>query len=153
MTSKKNDETREEERDDEKAQASAGSESDADADAAGDADAALESNEGVDAAADGDPEAEAGAEDADEEASERSADEVVEAELPSGEGPDPVIGAGITLSGIFLMAAGGARDAHYVFDVGVLIAVLGAGVFVSFVALSALKQRRAEKGEESSNEA
>jgi hypothetical protein len=57
-------------------------------------------------------------------------------------GPDPVIGAGIVLLGIFLMAAGGARDAHYVFDGGVVLAVIGAIVFVLFVALSALKQRR-----------
>lgn len=56
-------------------------------------------------------------------------------------GPDPVIGAGVTLFGIFLMGMGGARDAHYVFDVGVLTAVLGAGTFVLFVALSAMRQR------------
>jgi drug/metabolite transporter (DMT)-like permease len=63
----------------------------------------------------------------------------------SGEdaGPDPVIGAGLALLGIFLMGIGGARDAHYVFNVGVVIAVVGAIVFVLFVALSALKQRRA----------
>jgi hypothetical protein len=52
-----------------------------------------------------------------------------------------VIGAGIALFGIFLMGTGGAKDAHYVFDVGVLTAVLGAGIFVLFVALSAMKQR------------
>ncbi len=62
----------------------------------------------------------------------------------SAEGPDPAIGAGITLLGIFLMGAGGAREAHYVFDVGVVTAVLGAATFVLFVALSAMKQRRAE---------
>lgn len=62
-----------------------------------------------------------------------------------GAGPDPVFGAGITLLGIFLMGTGGARDAHYVFDVGVLIAVLGAIIFVLFVALSALKLRRARQ--------
>jgi hypothetical protein len=60
-----------------------------------------------------------------------------------GAGPDPVVGAGITLLGIFLMGTGGARDAHYVFDFGVLVAVLGAMIFVLFVALSALKLRRA----------
>jgi hypothetical protein len=63
----------------------------------------------------------------------------------AGEGPDPVIGAGVTLLGIFLMGTGGARDAHYVFDVGVLVAVLGAVTFVLFVALSAMKQRRARQ--------
>jgi hypothetical protein len=60
----------------------------------------------------------------------------------STEGPDPAIGAGITLLGIFLMGTGGARDAHYVFDAGVVTGVLGAGIFVLFVALSAMKQRR-----------
>ena len=58
------------------------------------------------------------------------------------EGPDPAIGAGITLLGIFLMGTGGARDAHYVFDAGVVTGVLGAATFVLFVALSAVKQRR-----------
>jgi hypothetical protein len=62
-----------------------------------------------------------------------------------GAGPDPVVGAGITLLGIFLMGTGGARDAHYVFDFGVLVAVLGAMIFVLFVALSALKLRRARQ--------
>jgi hypothetical protein len=70
---------------------------------------------------------------------------------PSGEksaggdgrqGPDPVVGAGITLLGIFLMGTGGARDAHYVFDFGVLTALLGAGTFVVCVALSAMKQKK-----------
>ena len=61
---------------------------------------------------------------------------------PRAEGPDPAIGAGITLLGIFLMGTGGARDAHYVFDAGVVTGVLGAAIFVLFVALSAMKQRR-----------
>jgi hypothetical protein len=56
-------------------------------------------------------------------------------------GPDPVAGAGVTLLGIFLMGAGGATDAHYVFDAGVLLAVLGAATFVLCVALSAMKLR------------
>ncbi|WP_437955815.1 hypothetical protein WME76_30595 [Sorangium sp. So ce119] len=58
-------------------------------------------------------------------------------------GPDPVIGAGIALLGIFLMGVGGAAGAHYLFNFGVLVAVLGAVLFVLFVALTALKQRRA----------
>jgi hypothetical protein len=57
-------------------------------------------------------------------------------------GPDPVIGAGVTLLGIFLMGVGGAWDAHYLFDFGVLIAVTGAVLFVLFVTVTALKQRR-----------
>jgi hypothetical protein len=58
------------------------------------------------------------------------------------EGPDPAIGAGITLLGIFLMGTGGARDAHYVFDVGVVTGVVGAGLFVLFVALSVMRGKR-----------
>ncbi|AUX25274.1 hypothetical protein SOCEGT47_058180 [Sorangium cellulosum] len=58
-------------------------------------------------------------------------------------GPDPVIGAGIALFGIFLMGVGGALGAHYLFNFGVLVAVLGAVLFVLFVAVTALKQRRA----------
>lgn len=57
-------------------------------------------------------------------------------------GPDPVIGAGVTLLGIFLMGIGGAGDMHYFFNVGVLIAVTGAILFVLFVTLTALKQQR-----------
>jgi hypothetical protein len=56
-------------------------------------------------------------------------------------GPDPVIGAAITLLGILAMGISGAADAHYPFDVSVLVAVVGAGVFVGSVALSAMKQR------------
>jgi energy-converting hydrogenase Eha subunit A len=59
----------------------------------------------------------------------------------STEGPDPAIGAGVTLLGIVLMGIAGARDAHYVFDAGVVTAVLGAATFVLFVALSAMKQK------------
>ena len=59
--------------------------------------------------------------------------------------PDPVIGAGITLFGIFLMGTGGATDAHYVFDLGVLVGLGGAVTFVLFVALSALAARPAPK--------
>jgi hypothetical protein len=63
-------------------------------------------------------------------------------------GPDPVVGAGVTLLGILLMGTGGARDAHYLFDVGVATAVLGAATFVLCVALSALKQRRVRQESE-----
>lgn len=61
------------------------------------------------------------------------------------DGPDPVIGAGIALLGIFTMGMGGSHDLHYVFDIGVLLAIAGAGVFVLFIALSAMKQRKAEQ--------
>lgn len=55
--------------------------------------------------------------------------------------PDPVIGAGLTLLGIFIMGVAGAAGAHYAFNLGTLVACIGAVVFVLFVALSALKQR------------
>lgn len=58
-------------------------------------------------------------------------------------GPDPVIGAGIALLGIFLMGVSGAQGAHYLFNFAVLVAVLGAVLFVLFVTVTALKQRRA----------
>ena len=69
------------------------------------------------------------------------------AEAPAGTdlGPDPVVGAGITLLGILVMGISGAADAHYAFDVGVLTAVVGAGTFVVSVALSAMKQRKVEE--------
>lgn len=57
-------------------------------------------------------------------------------------GPDPVIGAGLTLLGIFIMGVAGAANAHYAFNVGTLVACVGAVVFVLFVAVSALKQRK-----------
>lgn len=62
---------------------------------------------------------------------------------PAPLGPDPVIGAGMTLAGIFIMGVAGAANAHYVFNAGTLVACVGAVVFVLFVALSALKQRKA----------
>jgi hypothetical protein len=68
-------------------------------------------------------------------------------------GPDPVIGAGIALLGIFLMGVGGAQNAHYLFNFGVLVAVLGAVLFVLFVTVTALKQRRALDSSRSSSSA
>jgi hypothetical protein len=61
--------------------------------------------------------------------------------LARSEGPDPVIGAGLVLLGIFVMGLGGSRDWHYVFNAGTFVALAGAAVFVLFVALSAMKQR------------
>ena len=62
----------------------------------------------------------------------------------AAEGPDPAYGAGLALLGIFVMGMGGARDAHYVFDAGVLTAVAGAAVFVLSVALSVMKARNGQ---------
>ena len=76
-----------------------------------------------------------------------SADSLYEAnsdkQANGSEGPDPVIGAGIALFGIFVMGLAGAATWHFVFDAGVATAVAGAVIFVLFVALSAMKQRRA----------
>lgn len=56
--------------------------------------------------------------------------------------PDPVIGAGMTLLGIFVMGVAGAAQAHYAFNAGTLVACVGAVAFVLLVALSALQQRK-----------
>lgn len=61
----------------------------------------------------------------------------------AAKGPDPVIGAGLSLLGIFVMGVAGAAGAHYAFNVGTLVACVGAVVFVLFVALSALRPRKA----------
>jgi hypothetical protein len=61
------------------------------------------------------------------------------------EGPDPVIGAGLVLFGIFVMGLAGSRDWHYVFNAGTFVAIIGAAVFVLFVALSAMKQRSSDE--------
>jgi len=63
------------------------------------------------------------------------------------EGPDPAIGAGIALLGIFVMGLAGAAHLHFVFDAGVATAIAGALIFVLFVALTAMKQRRAARTE------
>ncbi len=61
------------------------------------------------------------------------------------DGPDPVIGAGLALLGIFVMGLAGSRDWHYLFNAGTFIAITGAAVFVLFVALSAVKQRSSDQ--------
>lgn len=71
-------------------------------------------------------------------------------ETRKAEGPDPVIGAGLALFGIFVMGLGGARDLHYVFNAGMFVAVGGAVTFVLFVALTAMKQRAARTTKSSS---
>ena len=54
-----------------------------------------------------------------------------------------MIGAGLSLLGIFVMGVAGAAQAHYAFNVGTLMACVGAVVFVLFVALSALRPPKA----------
>lgn len=61
------------------------------------------------------------------------------------DGPDPVIGAGLVLFGIFVMGLAGSRNWHYVFNAGTFVAIIGAAVFVLFVALSAMKQRSSDQ--------
>jgi hypothetical protein len=56
-------------------------------------------------------------------------------------GLDPTVGAGVSLLGLFLMGAGGARAQHYIFHTGAVVAVGGAALCVLLVALSALNHR------------
>ena len=73
-------------------------------------------------------------------------------EMEKDVGPDPVIGAGVTLLGIFLMGVGGGGDMHYLFNAGVLTAVAGAVLFVLFVTLTALRQRARDEQQPDSQE-
>jgi len=59
-------------------------------------------------------------------------------------GPDPVVGAGLVVVGILIMGIGGAATAHYLFNFGSGIAILGAVLFVAFVTLSTYRQRASE---------
>ena len=62
-------------------------------------------------------------------------------------GPDPVLGAGLAITGMLVMGLAGGLDAHYPFLVGALIAVAGAVTFVGCVALSTWKRRRLERAQ------
>lgn len=53
-------------------------------------------------------------------------------------GPTPLLGAAIALTGMFLM--GGARAPGALFQLGALTAVLGSGLFVLLLALSAMRR-------------
>ncbi|HHH28191.1 MAG TPA: hypothetical protein ENK57_07580 [Polyangiaceae bacterium] len=55
-------------------------------------------------------------------------------------GPDPVWGVGLFVVGLLVMGVGGAMTWHYVFNVGEAILLLGAVVFLLFVAISSQKQ-------------
>lgn len=54
-------------------------------------------------------------------------------------GPDPVIGLGLFLAGLLVMAIGGAATWHYVFNVGEGVLLLGAVLFLVSVAISSLR--------------
>ncbi len=58
--------------------------------------------------------------------------------------PDPVFGAGLVAVGILIMGIGGAATAHYLFNLGSGVAMLGAVMFVASVALSTYRQRVGE---------
>ncbi len=57
-------------------------------------------------------------------------------------GPDPVLGVGLVILGVFIMGVAGAATAHYIFNLGTLIAIVGAVIFVAFVTLSTYRQTR-----------
>jgi hypothetical protein len=57
-------------------------------------------------------------------------------------GPDPVVGVGLVILGILIMGIAGASTAHYWFNVGTLIAIVGAVLFVTFVTFSSYKQSK-----------
>ncbi len=69
----------------------------------------------------------------------RSSNDDLERDPP---GPDPVLGVGLVILGVFIMGVAGAATAHYIFNLGTLIAIVGAVIFVSFVTLSAYRQTR-----------
>lgn len=56
-------------------------------------------------------------------------------------GLDPTVGTWVSLLGLFLMGAGGARAQQHLFRTGVIVAIGGAALCVLRVALSALKNR------------
>jgi hypothetical protein len=60
---------------------------------------------------------------------------------PKTDGPDPAVGAGLVIGGVFIMGVGGASTAHYLFNAGTGVAILGALLFVAAVTISAFKQR------------
>jgi len=64
------------------------------------------------------------------------------------EGPDPVVGAGLVIVGILIMGIGGAATAHYLFNLGSVIAILGAVYFVAAVALSTYRDRGIREAEQ-----
>ncbi len=57
-------------------------------------------------------------------------------------GPDPVLGVGLVILGILIMGIAGAATAHYLFNIGTLIAIIGAVLFVTFVTFSSYKQSK-----------
>lgn len=61
----------------------------------------------------------------------------------AAEGPDPIVGVGLVIVGILIMGISGAATAHYLFNFGSVIAMVGAVLFVTFVALSTYRKSKA----------
>jgi len=57
------------------------------------------------------------------------------------EPPDPVWGLGVGIVGLVVMATGGAGTWHWVFNIGELIMVIGAALFLGAVTVTSLRQR------------
>lgn len=66
----------------------------------------------------------------------------VNIEKKSSDGPDPIVGVGLVIVGILMMGISGAATAHYLFNFGSLIAMVGAVLFVTFVALSSWRKNK-----------
>ena len=60
---------------------------------------------------------------------------------PNEKGPDPVWGVGVGIIGLLTMATGGALTWHWVFNVGELVMLIGAAMFLGAVTLTSLKER------------
>jgi uncharacterized membrane protein len=54
-------------------------------------------------------------------------------------GPDPVVGVGLFVVGLLIMATGGALTWHYVFNVGEGLLLLGAILFLVSVVWTSLR--------------
>ena len=57
------------------------------------------------------------------------------------EPPDPVWGVGVGIVGLVVMATGGAGTWHWVFNIGELIMLIGAAMFLGAVTSTSLRQR------------
>ncbi|MFP6685478.1 MAG: hypothetical protein VB934_12225 [Polyangiaceae bacterium] len=70
----------------------------------------------------------------------RSAEEAA-ATPEAKEPPDPVWGLGVGITGLVVMATGGAGTWHWVFNVGEFIMLVGAAMFLGAATSTSLRQR------------